>query len=458
MLIDDPALLRDRGYIDGAWASADSGATFPVHDPATGEVLAAVPRMGAAETRRAIEAAAAALPAWRARPARERAAILRGFADLMLRHRRDLAMILTREQGKPLAESDAEIGYAASFLEWFGEEAKRVYGDTIPAQQTGTRIVVLKQPVGVCGGITPWNFPSAMITRKAAPALAAGNTIVCKPAEQTPLSALALAELADRAGVPAGVFQVVTGDAEDAPAIGGELTGNPIVRKIGFTGSTAVGKLLMAQCAGQVKKISLELGGNAPFLIFDDADLEAAVAGAVLCKFRNSGQVCIAANRLLVQDGIHDAFVERYAEAITALQVGAGTEPGVNVGPLIDQQGMDKVVAHVEDARAKGAEVVLGGGPHDARRAVLRAHAADGRERFHGDVAGRDVRAGRRHPPLRRRGRGHPPRQRHALRPRGLLLQPRRRPRVARRRGPRVRHRRASTRASSRPRSRRSAA
>ena len=365
MLIDDSGLLRDRGYIDGAWVAADSGAAFPVHDPASAELLAEVPRMGAAETRRAIEAAAAALPAWRARPARERAAILRGFSDLMLRHRRDLAMILTREQGKPLAEADAEIGYAASFLEWFGEEAKRVYGDTIPAQQTGTRIVVLKQPVGVCGGITPWNFPSAMITRKAAPALAAGNTIVCKPAEQTPLSALALAELADRAGVPAGVFQIVTGDAEDAPVIGGELTGNPTVRKIGFTGSTAVGKLLMAQCAGQVKKLTLELGGNAPFLIFDDADLDAAVAGAIVCKFRNSGQVCIAANRLLVQDGIHDAFVERYAEAITALRVGAGTQPGVNVGPLIDQQGLDKVVAHVEDARAKGAELVLGGARHD---------------------------------------------------------------------------------------------
>ena len=442
MLIDDPALLRDRGYIDGAWPAADSGATFAVHDPATGEVLAAVPRMGAAETRRAIEAASAALPAWRARPARERAAILRGFSDLMLRHRRDLAMILTREQGKPLAESDAEIGYAASFLEWFGEEAKRVYGDTIPAQQTGTRIVVLKQPVGVCGGITPWNFPSAMITRKAAPALAAGNTIVCKPAEQTPLSALALAELADRAGVPAGVFQVVTGDAEDAPAIGGELTGNPIVRKIGFTGSTAVGKLLMAQCAGQVKKLSLELGGNAPFLVFDDADLDAAVAGAVLCKFRNSGQVCIAANRLLVQDGIHDAFVERYAEAITALRVGAGTEPGVDVGPLIDQQGLDKVVAHVDDARAEGRRARARRRAARARRAVLRAHAADGRERrmamsqdeTFGPVAG-----------IRRFGdedEGIRLANDTPVRARGLLLQPRRRPRVARRRGPRVRHRR----------------
>jgi succinate-semialdehyde dehydrogenase/glutarate-semialdehyde dehydrogenase len=328
-------------------------------------VLAEVPRMGAAETRRAIEAANAALPAWRARPAQERAAYLRAFSDLILRHRRDLAMIMTREQGKPLAESDAEIAYAASFLEWMGEEGKRVYGDTIPAPQAGTRIVVLKQAVGVCGGITPWNFPSAMITRKAAPALAAGNTIVCKPAEQTPLSALALAEIADRVGIPPGVFQVVTGDAEDAPAIGGELTGNPIVRKIAFSGSTPVGKLLMAQCAGQVKKISLELGGNAPFLVFDDADLDMAVAGAITCKFRNAGQVCIAANRVLVQDGIHDAFVERYSQAIAALRVGSGTEEGTNVGPLIDRQGLEKVVAHVADARAKGAELLLGGGPHE---------------------------------------------------------------------------------------------
>ena len=365
LLIDETELLRTRGYIDGAWAAADSGATFPVHDPATGEVLAEVPRMGAAETRRAIEAAAAALPAWRARPAQERAAYLRAFSDLILRHRRDLAMIMTREQGKPLAESDAEIAYAASFLEWMGEEGKRVYGDTIPAPQAGTRIVVLKGAVGVCGGITPWNFPSAMITRKAAPALAAGNTIVCKPAEQTPLSALALAEIADRVGIPPGVFQVVTGDAADAPAIGGELTGNPTVRKIAFTGSTPVGKLLMAQCAQQVKKISLELGGNAPFLVFDDADLDRAVAGAITCKFRNAGQVCIAANRLLVQDGVHDEFVERYTQAISALRVGVGTEDGTNVGPLIDQQGLEKVVAHVADARAKGAELRLGGSPHE---------------------------------------------------------------------------------------------
>ena len=281
-----------------------------------------------------------------------------------------------------------------------------------------------------------------MITRKAAPALAAGNTMVCKPAEQTPLSALALAELAERAGIPAGVFQIVTGDAEDAPVIGGELTGNPTVRKLGFTGSTAVGKLLMAQCAGQVKKLSLELGGNAPFLVFDDADLDAAVAGAILCKFRNAGQVCIAANRLLVQDGIHDAFVERYAEAITALRVGAGTEAGVNVGPLIDQQGLDKVVAHVAGRARQGRRGAARRRAARARRAVLRADAADRRDRRHGDVAGRDVRPGRGHPPLRRRGGGHPHRQRHALRPRGLLLQPRRRARLARRRGARLRHRR----------------
>src|ERR1700712_4990995 len=365
LLIDDSELLRDRGYIDGAWAAADSGATFPVHDPASGEVLAEVPRMGASETHRAIAGAHAALPAWRARPARERAAFLRAFSDLMLRHRLDLAMIMTREQGKPLAESDAEIAYAAAFLEWMGEEGKRVYGDTIPSQSTDTRIVVLKQPVGVCCGITPWNFPSAMITRKVAPALAAGNTIVCKPAEQTPLSALALAEASARAGIPAGVFQVVTGDAEDAPAIGGELTGNATVRKIGFTGSTAVGKLLMAQCAGQVKKISLELGGNAPFIVFDDADLDAAIAGALTCKYRNSGQTCISANRILVQEAVYDEFVSRFTERITKLVVADGFPPGVNVGPLIDVPGVEKVERHVGDARERGAELLVGGERHE---------------------------------------------------------------------------------------------
>ena len=363
--LDDPALLRDLAYIDGTWTPADTRETFEVVDPATGEVLAEVPRMGAAETRRAIEAAERALPAWRARPAKERAAILRGFADLMHQHQRDLAVILSREQGKPLAEAMGEIAYAASFLEWFGEEAKRVYGDTIPAPNNDQRILVIKQPIGVTAGITPWNFPSAMITRKAAPALAAGCTMVVKPAEQTPLSALALAELAERAGVPAGVLSIVCGDGEDAPAIGGELTGNPIVRKLSFTGSTQVGKLLMAQCAGQVKKISLELGGNAPFIIFDDADLDEAVAGTVTCKFRNSGQVCVSANRILVQDAIYDAFVEKLAVAVSDVRVGSGLEDGSQVGPLIDEQGFDKVVRHVADARAKGARVLVGGQPHE---------------------------------------------------------------------------------------------
>ena len=362
--LDDPTLLRDLAYLGGTWSPADSGATFAVRDPATDEVLAEVPRMGADETRRAIEAADAALPAWRARPAKERAAILRGFSDLMLKHQRDLAMILSREQGKPFAEAMGEIVYAASFLEWFGEEAKRVYGDVIPAPNGDQRIVVTKQPIGVTAGITPWNFPSAMVTRKAAPALAAGCTIVIKPAEQTPLSAFALAELAERAGVPAGVFNVVCGDAADAPVIGAELTGNPTVRKLSFTGSTQVGKLLMAQCAGQVKKISLELGGNAPFIVFDDADVDEAVAGTVTCKFRNSGQVCVSANRILVQDAIYDEFVEKLTVAISQISVGSGLEDGSQVGPLIDEQGFAKVVRHVADARAKGARVLVGGQPH----------------------------------------------------------------------------------------------
>ena len=459
LLIDDTELLRDRGYIDGAWAAADSGATFPVHDPATGEVLAEVPRMGAAETRRAIEAAAAALPAWRARPARERAAFLRAFADLMLRHRRDLAMIMTREQGKPLAESDAEIGYAASFLEWMGEEAKRVYGDTIPAQQTDTRIVVLKQPVGVCGGITPWNFPSAMITRKAAPALAAGNTIVCKPAEQTPLSALALAELADRAGIPAGVFQIVTGDAEDAPVIGGELTGNPTVRKIGFTGSTAVGKLLMAQCAGsgqedlaRARRQRARSWSSTTPISTPPSRAPCCASSATPARSASPPTACSCRTASTTRSS------SATAEAITALRVGSGTEPGVDVGPLIDQQGLEKVVAHVADARAKGAEVLLGGGPPRARRAVLRADAADGRDRRHGDVAGRDVRAGRGDPALlraRRRGSASPTTRRTAWRRTSTAATSGASGASAR---ASTTASSASTRASSRPRSRRSAA
>ena len=361
----DRDLLRTRAYVDGSWVDGDSGETFPVVDPATGETIAEVPRLSAAETRRAIEAAERALPAWRARPARERARVLRRIADLMLENADDLALLLTAEQGKPLPESHAEIEYAASFLEWFGEEAKRVYGDTIPQPTPDRRILVTKQPVGVTGGITPWNFPSAMPTRKAAPALAAGCTMVLKPAEQTPLSALAVAELADRAGLPPGVLSVVTGDAVDAPEIGRELTSNPTVRKLGFTGSTEVGKLLMRQCADQVKKVSLELGGNAPFIVFDDADLEEAVAGALLCKYRNSGQTCISANRMLVQEGIYDAFVERFTGAVAGLRVGSGLEEGVNVGPLIDAPGLEKVERHVADARERGAEVLLGGSRHE---------------------------------------------------------------------------------------------
>jgi succinate-semialdehyde dehydrogenase / glutarate-semialdehyde dehydrogenase len=361
----DPGLFRTSAYVDGSWIDADSGDTFPVTNPATGDVIAEVPRMGAAETRRAIEAARRAQPEWRAKTAKERAAVLRRFADLMREHAEDLSILLTTEQGKPLAESRAEIEYAASFVEWFGEEAKRVYGDTIPGFARDRRIVVLKEPIGVTAGITPWNFPAAMITRKAAPAIAAGCAMVVKPAEQTPLSGLAVAELGERAGLPAGILSIVTGDAEDAPAIGEELTSNPIVRKLGFTGSTEVGKLLMRQCAGTVKKVSLELGGNAPFLVFDDADLDAAVAGAILCKYRNSGQTCISANRILVQDAVYDEFVDRFTKRVAKLVVGSGFLDGVDVGPLIDAPAIEKVERHVADARDAGAEVLLGGDRHE---------------------------------------------------------------------------------------------
>jgi succinate-semialdehyde dehydrogenase / glutarate-semialdehyde dehydrogenase len=327
-----------------------------------------VPRMGAAETRRAVEAAAGAYAGWRARTARERARILRRWSDLMLANAEDLALLLTLEQGKPIAESRGEVEYAASFLEWFGEEGKRVYGDTIPPPSPDRRIVVLKEPVGVTAGITPWNFPSAMPTRKAAPALAAGCTMVLKPAEQTPLSALAVAVLAEEAGLPRGVLSVVTGAAEDAPAIGAELTSSPLVRKLGFTGSNEVGKLLMAQCAQGLKKISLELGGNAPFIVFDDADLEEAVAGTVLCKFRNSGQTCICANRIYVQEGIYDAYLERLVAAVARLTVGAGTDPEAKIGPLIDEPTLAKVERHVQDALAGGAELHAGGERHELGR------------------------------------------------------------------------------------------
>jgi succinate-semialdehyde dehydrogenase/glutarate-semialdehyde dehydrogenase len=341
--------------------ASDSGEHFTVADPATGETIREVPRMGAAETARALAAAEEALPAWRGLLARERARVMRRWADLMLEHEEPLARLLTTEQGKPLAESRVEIAYAASFLEWFGEEAKRVYGDTIPTYMSDRRIVVIRQPVGVTVGITPWNFPAAMVTRKAAPALAAGCTMVLKPAEQTPLSALAVAQLGLEAGLPPGVLGLVTGSAEDAPQIGQTMTGSPIVRKLGFTGSTEVGKLLMAQCAGQVKKVSLELGGNAPFIVFDDADLDEAVAGALTCKYRNSGQTCISANRILVQAPVYDEFVQRLVEGASALKVGSGLEPETRIGPLIEQQAIDKVERHVADALERGGELLAGG-------------------------------------------------------------------------------------------------
>ena len=364
MRLEDLNLLRTQCLIGGAWCGADGGATFPVGNPANGELLAEVPDMGAGETRRAIAAADAAWPAWRNRTAKERSAVLRKWFELMLAHADDLALLMTSEQGKPLAEAKGEVAYAASFIEWFAEEAKRVYGDTIPATQADKRLIVVRQPIGVCAAITPWNFPAAMITRKVAPALAAGCTVVVKPAEQTPLTALALAELAQRAGFPPGAFNVVTGSAASAPKIGGELTGNPTVRKLSFTGSTEVGRLLMAQCAPSIKKVSLELGGNAPLIVFDDADLDAAVEGALASKYRNTGQTCVCANRLLVQDGIYEAFAARLAEAAKKMKVGAGTEAGVLQGPLIDQQALAKVEEHVADALAKGARVLTGGRRH----------------------------------------------------------------------------------------------
>ncbi len=361
MQLKDPALFREQCYIDGAWAAAGSGQTINVTNPASGGVIGTIPRMGAAETRHAIEAADRALPAWRARIAKERAAILRKWFELMLANQDDLGLIMTSEQGKPLAEAKGEIAYAASFLEWFAEEAKRVYGDVIPSVWPDRRLVVIKQPVGVCAAITPWNFPAAMITRKVGPALAAGCTIVVKPATQTPFSALAMAELAERAGVPKGVFNVVTGSAKE---IGGELTANPTVRKLTFTGSTEVGRVLMAQSAQTIKKVSLELGGNAPFLVFDDADLDAAAEGAMISKYRNAGQTCVCANRILVQDGVYDAFAEKLAAKVNALKVGPGTEAGVNIGPLIDENAVAKVQEHISDALGKGAKVMVGGKPH----------------------------------------------------------------------------------------------
>jgi succinate-semialdehyde dehydrogenase / glutarate-semialdehyde dehydrogenase len=359
--LKDPKLLRTEAYIAGEWQQSDDDTTFDVVNPATGERIARVPRMGAVETRRAIDAANAAWPAWRAKTGKERAKILRAWHDLMLENADDFALILTTEQGKPLAEAKGEIVYAASFLEWFAEEGKRVYGDTIPTPAADKRIVVTKEPVGVCAAITPWNFPAAMITRKVGPALAAGCPIIVKPAEATPLSALALAVLAERAGVPAGIFSVVTGEPK---AIGAEMTGNPTVRKLSFTGSTPVGRLLMAQCAPTVKKVSLELGGNAPFIVFDDADLDEAVAGAIASKYRNSGQTCVCTNRFYVHDRVYDAFAAKLRDAVAGLKVGMGTDAGVTQGPLINEAAVLKVESHIEDALAKGARIVTGGKRH----------------------------------------------------------------------------------------------
>jgi succinate-semialdehyde dehydrogenase/glutarate-semialdehyde dehydrogenase len=359
--LSDPKLFRQAAYIDGAWVAADDGSTIAVNNPATGEIIGTAPRMGAAETRRAIEAADAALPAWRAKTGKERAAVLRRWFDLMMANQDDLGALMTAEQGKPLPEAKGEIAYAASFIEWFSEEAKRVYGDTIPQPRAGQRIVVIKQPIGVTAAITPWNFPAAMIARKVGPALAAGCTMVVKPASQTPYSALAMAELAERAGVPKGVFSVVTGSAGP---IGGEMTSNPVVRKLSFTGSTEIGKLLMAQCAGTIKKMGLELGGNAPFIVFEDADLDAAVQGAMISKYRNAGQTCVCANRIFVQSSVYEAFSAKLADAVKGLKVGHGTEAGVTTGPLIDMKAVEKVEEHIKDALAKGARVVVGGKRH----------------------------------------------------------------------------------------------
>jgi len=358
----DPSLLRQQCYINGQWCNADSGKTIAIANPGTHEVIGHVPVMGNAETLAAIDAANAALPAWRALTAKDRGQKLRRWFELMLQHSDDLALLMTTEQGKPLAEAKGEVAYAASFIEWFAEEAKRVYGDTIPGHQADKRITVIKQPVGVTAAITPWNFPAAMITRKAAPALAAGCTMVVKPAPQTPFTALALAELAERAGIPAGVFSVVTGDSI---AIGKAMCDSPIVRKLSFTGSTPVGIKLMEQCAPTLKKLSLELGGNAPFIVFNDADIDAAVEGAMIAKYRNAGQTCVCANRIYVQSGVYDEFAQRLAVAVAKLKVGLGTETGVTTGPLINADAVAKVQLHLDDAVAKGAQILAGGKPHD---------------------------------------------------------------------------------------------
>jgi succinate-semialdehyde dehydrogenase/glutarate-semialdehyde dehydrogenase len=360
--ITDKSLIRTQAFIDGAWVDSDSGGTYEVKNPANGKVIAEVAECGTAETRRAIEAAGRAMDAWRGKSAKQRAAIMRKWFNLMMENQEDLAQIMTAEQGKPLAESRGEIAYGASYIEWFAEEAKRVYGDTIPAPSDDKRLVVIKQPVGVVACITPWNFPNAMLARKVAPALAVGCTVVCKPANYTPLSAYAFAELGQRAGIPPGVINLVSGKTAE---IGEELTSNPIVRKLTFTGSTPVGKKLMAACTKTMKRTSMELGGNAPFIVFDDADLDEAVKGAIICKFRNAGQTCVCANRILVQDGIYDEFTEKLMAAATNLKVGDGTAEGVNVGPLISEKAANDVLSFIDDAVKRGATVAAGGGRSD---------------------------------------------------------------------------------------------
>ncbi|MDG2376474.1 MAG: NAD-dependent succinate-semialdehyde dehydrogenase [Woeseiaceae bacterium] len=362
MQISDEALLKTQAYINGEWVDSDDGGTFAVTNPANGDTIAEVASCGAAETRRAISVAETAMQAWRERGHKERAAILRKWFDLMMDSQEDLAQILTAEQGKPLAEARGEVAYGASYIEWFAEEAKRIYGDTIPAPSGDKRIVVIKQPVGVVACITPWNFPNAMLTRKIAPALAAGCAVVCKPANATPLSALAFVELAERAGVPAGMINIVAGRTSE---IGGEMTSNPTVRKLTFTGSTPVGKKLMAACSETVKRTSMELGGNAPFIVFDDADIDEAVKGAIICKYRNAGQTCVCANRVLVQEGVYDEFTEKLSKATAELKLGDGAEDGVSVGPLINEVAANDVLEFIDDAVAKGANVAVGGGRSD---------------------------------------------------------------------------------------------
>ncbi len=362
MKLSDSKLFRQQCYVNGQWADADSGETIEVTNPVDNSVIGTVPRMGAAETRRAIEAAEVAQKEWRKLTGKERATILRKWFNLMMENQEDLAILMTTEQGKPLSESRGEIAYAAAFIEWFAEEGKRIYGDTIPGHTRDTRIIVMKEPIGVTAAITPWNFPAAMITRKAGPALAAGCSMVIKPATSTPYSALAMAELAARAGVPAGVLSVVTGASS---AIGAEITSNPIVRKLTFTGSTEVGRQLMAESAQNIKKVSMELGGNAPFMVFDDADLDTAVEGAMASKYRNTGQTCVCANRILVQDGVYDAFTEKLATAVRKLKVSDGMEDGAQQGPLIDMAAVEKIEEHIADAVSKGAKIIVGGERHE---------------------------------------------------------------------------------------------